>query len=270
MALIDLLRSPDVRQDVQSPAERLLDHRRLLAKRPMIRGVFEEFYRRIRTLDEKLFGETQGLRVELGSGSSLLKDYYPDVVTSDIIPAPHLERVLDAMSLDLDDQSVRVLYGINCFHHFPDPARFFAEAARVVRPGGGVILIDPYFSPLAGFLYTKLFKEETFDRSGPGWRADEQHDPERANQALSYVVFFRDRARFLAENASLEIVHTEVMNNYVRYVLSGGLNFRQLMPTAAVGALQLLERLASPAAPVFGLHHLLVIRHKLGSTALPQ
>ena len=153
MALIDLLRSPDVRQGVQSPAERLLDHRNLLAKRPMIRGVFAEFYKRIRTLDEKLFGNTPGLRGELGSGSSLLKDYYPDVVTSDIIPAPHLERVLDAMSLDLDDQSVRVLYGINCFHHFPDPARFFAEAARVVRPGGGIILIDPYFGPLAGFLY---------------------------------------------------------------------------------------------------------------------
>jgi SAM-dependent methyltransferase len=267
MPLIDLLRDPHVRQDVAAPDERLLDHRRILAGRPMIRGVFEDFYRRIRALDEQLFGATAGLRVELGAGSSMLKDYYPDVVTSDIVPAPHLERVLDAMQLDLPDQSVRVLYGINCFHHFPDPARFFAEVARVVRPGGGVILIDPYFGPLAELLYARLFREETFDRGGPSWRAAEQRDPARANQALSYLVFFRDRARFLAENPELEIAHAEVMKNYVRYVLSGGLNFRQLMPTAAIPGLRLLERALSPAAGVFGLHHLVALRHKGGPAA---
>src|ERR1035437_5744153 len=164
------------------------------------------------------------------------------------------------MSLDLDDQSVRVIYGINCFHHFPDPARFFAEVTRVVRPGGGVILIDPYFGPLSRLLYAHLFGEETFDRTGPGWRADEQHDTNRTNQALSYIVFFRDRARFVAENPQLQIVQSEVILNYVRYVLSGGLNFRQLMPTQTIGGLRVVERLLSPAAPVLGLHHLVAIR----------
>jgi SAM-dependent methyltransferase len=262
VTLIDFLRAPEVRQVATDPAERVLEHRRILASRPMIRGVFEDFYRRVRALDERYFGATEGLRVELGSGSSMLKDYYPDTVTSDIMPAPHLERVLDAMQLDLPDENVRALYGINCFHHFPDPSRFFAEIARVVRPGGGVILIDPYFGALAGLIYANLFREETFDRSGPGWRADEQRDRERANQALSYVVLFRDRARFLAENPELEIPHTEVMTNYVRYLLSGGLNFRQLAPTAATGALRVLEKVVSPAAGAFGLHHLIVIRRK--------
>ncbi|HTD38579.1 MAG TPA: class I SAM-dependent methyltransferase [Candidatus Limnocylindrales bacterium] len=262
MSLIDLLRAPEVREPASDPVERVLEHRRILASRPMIRGVFEDFYRRIRALDERYFGATEGARVELGSGSSMLKDYYPDTVTSDIMPAPHLERVLDAMQLDLPDASVRALYGINCFHHFPDPARFFAEVERVVRPGGGVILIDPYFGALAGLLYARLFQEETFDRSAPGWRADEQRDRERANQALSYVVLFRDRARLLAEHPELEVAHAEVMPNYVRYLLSGGLNFRQLAPTAATGALRVLEKLISPASRVFGLHHLIVVRRK--------
>lgn len=257
-----MLRSPDAKYDGGNETERVLAHRRLLSKRPMIRGVFEEFYRRVRDLDNELFGATEGARVELGAGSSMLKDCYPDVVTSDIVPAPHLDLTLDAMNLNLEDQSVRVLYGINCFHHFPDPARFFTEVHRVVRPGGGVILIDPYFGPFASALYTNLFREETFDRGARGWRSDEQRDATRANQALSYLVFFRDRARFLAENPNLEIVHAEVMTNYLRYVLSGGLNFRQLAPTGAVGALRAIEKLASSMAGAMGLHHLVALRRR--------
>lgn len=260
MSLFDFLRSPEAKYEAENETERVSAHRRLLSKRPMIRGVFQEFYRRVRQLDDELFGSTEGLRVELGAGSSMLKDSFPDIVTSDIVPAPHLDLTLDAMNLDLEDQSVRVLYGINCFHHFPDPARFFSEVRRVVRPGGGVILIDPYFGPFATMLYGNLFKEETFDRSARGWRSDEQRDTTRANQALSYLVFFRDRSRFLAENPELEIARTEVMTNYVRYVLSGGLNFRQLAPTAAVGALRTTEQLLKPMVGALGLHHLVALR----------
>ena len=262
MALMDLLRSPEIPKNMDSGTERVLVHRSILLNRPMIRGVFEEFYRRIRTLDAELFGATQGLRVELGSGSSTLKDNYPDIVTSDIVPAPHLDRVLDAMDLALEDQSVRTLYCINCFHHFPDPARFFQEVRRVVRPGGGVILIDPFFGPLAASVYANLFREETFDRRAPGWRANEQRDPERANQALSYVIFFRDRERFLRENPDLEIAHTEIMSNYLRYLCSGGLNFRQLLPSAAVGTLKFAERVLVPAMPALALHHLVALRRR--------
>ncbi|HET9393795.1 MAG TPA: class I SAM-dependent methyltransferase [Candidatus Rubrimentiphilum sp.] len=247
---------------MDSGTERVLVHRSILLSRPMIRGVFEEFYRRIRALDAELFGATEGLRVELGSGSSTLKDNYPDIVTSDVVPAPHLDRVLDAMHLDLEDQSVRTLYCINCFHHFADPARFFQEVARVVKPGGGVILIDPFFGPVAAPVYTHLFAEETFDRRAPGWRAGEQRDPDKANQALSYVVFFRDRKRFLSENPGLEIAHTEIMPNYLRYIFSGGLNFRQLLPNAAAGPLKLAERILGPATPVLALHHLVALRRR--------
>jgi SAM-dependent methyltransferase len=260
--LIDILRSPDAKHEAENETERVLAHRRLLSKRPMIRGVFEEFYQRVRDLDDELFGETEGLRVELGAGSSMLKDSFPDVVTSDIVPAPHLDLTLDAMNLDLGDQSVRVLYGINCFHHFPDPARFFSEVRRVVRPGGGVILIDPYFGAFASALYSNLFREETFDRTARGWKSDEQRDAARANQALSYLVFFRDRARFLAENSDLEIAHAEVMTNYVRYVVSGGLNFRQLAPTGSIGFLRAVEKLMAPMAGALGLHHLIALRRR--------
>ena len=260
--MLDFLRDPTLTRSYEQGAERIELHRAILRAKPMIRGVFEEFYHRIRELDEASFGTTPGLRIELGSGSSLFKEYYPDVVTSDIAPNRFTDRVLDAMKLDLPDQSVRVLYGINCFHHFPDPDRFFHELRRVVRPGGGAILVDPYYGPVASFIFSALFREETFDKQAPGWRDIDQRQKDLANQALSYVVFFRDRQRFVSEYPDLEIVTTEVAPNFLRYVFSGGINFRQLVPTPLTGLLRGFERVTKPIHGVLGLHHTIVLRHR--------
>jgi SAM-dependent methyltransferase len=45
---------------------------------------------------------------------------------------------------DLPDgmQAADVAYAIESFVHGPDPARFFAEAARLVRPGGALVICD--------------------------------------------------------------------------------------------------------------------------------
>ncbi|HEX9713424.1 MAG TPA: methyltransferase domain-containing protein [Actinomycetota bacterium] len=45
-------------------------------------------------------------------------------------------RVMDAMALELPDASVDGVVGRFVYHLLPDPARAFAEARRVLRPGG--------------------------------------------------------------------------------------------------------------------------------------
>jgi hypothetical protein len=133
----------------------------------------------------------------------------------------------------------------------------------VVRPGGGAILIDPYFGGVASFVFRRLFREETFDKDARGWRDIDQREKERANQALSYVVFFRDRQRFLSEYPDLEIVATEVAPSFLRYILSGGINFRQLVPTSLTGLLRGLERVTKPVHGLLGLHHTIVLRRRV-------
>ena len=39
-------------------------------------------------------------------------------------------------------ETADVAYAIESFVHGPDPARFFAEAARIVRPGGALVICD--------------------------------------------------------------------------------------------------------------------------------
>ncbi len=235
-------------------------HRDILRSKPMIYGVMGEFYRTCRSLDEELLSG-DGLRIEIGAGSSLMKDFQPEVQVTDIKPAAFLDRVLDAERMDLADSSVRAVYGINCFHHLPAPDRFFSELERVLVPGGGCVLIEPYFGPFAAFIYRRLFTTERFDPADPSWDGSTgQGAMTGANQALSYIIFQRDAAEFRRKHPRLILVEQRRLNNYLRYLSSGGLNFRQLVPDFATGVLRGVERLLEPVDHLVALHHAVVIR----------
>ena len=241
--------------------DRLAVHRDVLASKPMIRDVFLEIYALCRSLDsEHLRGE--GDRVELGSGSSLFKTFHPDVIATDVLPAAWIDRTLDAHAMSLADGSVRAFYGIHCFHHFHDPAAFFGELERVLNPGGGCVLVEPYYGPLARAFYRRAFATEHFDTSQSTWQLPPSGAMVGANQALSWIVFERDREAFERDFPELEIVAHHRLPNALRYVASGGLNFRQLLPTFTAPLLTLLERIAAPAGHLFALHHVVVIRRR--------
>ncbi len=55
----------------------------------------------------------------------------------------NVERlVADAQDLPLADASIDIVTCRIAPHHFPDPAAFVAEVARVLRPGGRFLLVD--------------------------------------------------------------------------------------------------------------------------------
>jgi SAM-dependent methyltransferase len=269
MDLLGLLLEPKLRGVDLQGFDRIALHAEILAGKPLIREVFTEFYRKSVELDQRYFAGTIGIRVELGAGTSLFKKCYPDVISTDVQPAPNLDAVIDAQNMALQDDSVRALFCINCFHHFPDPRKFFAEVLRVVKPGGGCVIIDPYSGMLAQLLYRRLFASEAYDRDAQSWgySVDEAIGPSRPNQALSYVVFSRDQRIFEDEFPNLEIVSHYVFPNYTRYLLSGGLNFRQLVPTFFAPVLRVAEAISSPLSRFLGLHHAVVLRKRRRSSS---
>lgn len=257
--LRDLLAEPRMAGvDLESDA-RLAVHREILAEKKMIRQVFSEIYRMCADLDARFFSGA-GRRVELGSGASLMKEFFPGVITTDVKPARHLDLALDALALPFRDRSVGAFYAVDCFHHLPDPDRFFSELGRALAPGGGCILVEPYYGPAARFLYKRLFASEDFDTEQKEWRAGGITGSMRgANQALSYVVFTRDREIFERRHPGLKIIMDRPLDHYLRYLASGGLNFRPLLPAAAAPVLRLCERALRPFSRVFALHHVIVL-----------
>jgi len=247
--------------NVDSP-ERMRIHKTILQRKAILRDVFKEFHHEIMRLDGKYFLDSDGVCFELGAGVCPIKESYPEVLSSDIVQSSDLDLVVDAQKIDFSSQSVRAIYGQNCFHHFPEPSKFFHELERVLIPGGGVVLIEPYHGVVASFLFKRLFSSEGFDKLADSWIADIDGPMNGANQALSYIVFNRDKDKFNEEFPLLEIVYQKTLTNYLRYFFSGGLNFKSLVPGFMVKPLMMLEYLLTPLAKVLALHHIIVIRRK--------
>jgi SAM-dependent methyltransferase len=236
-------------------------HRRILAAKPLTRQVFLELYRACLEADRRSF-TGNGLRVEIGAGSSFFKEVCPGLISTDIKPAPGLDMVVDAMAMPFALGSVRAIFGIHCFHHLPDPARFLAELERVCAPGGGCVLIEPYSGPAAAAFYRRVFDTETFDKTQREWTTPAAGPMRGANQALSYLVFERDASELARRFPGLEIVERRPLTNWARYLLSGGVNFRSLVPAWTAPAIRGFEAAAAPLSRWLALHQLIVIRRR--------
>ena len=168
--------------------------------------------------------------IELGAGALPMKKLYKQIKSTDIVESPHLDGVLDATNLDLPDSSVDGIFLQNTFHHIPDPVAFFDEANRVLKQNGKVVIVDPYWNFFSSMLYPRLFRTESYDKTGT-WN-DASTDPMiGANQALSYIVFQRDLAIFERNVTNLSIEAMVPLRSGLRYFLTGGLNFRKLLPS---------------------------------------
>jgi ubiquinone/menaquinone biosynthesis C-methylase UbiE len=80
-------------------------------------------------------------------------------------PAAHLVRAV-AEQLPWADATFDRVYCVNALHHFDDRRRFFAEARRVLRPGGGVLTIgkDPHADRDAWWVYDYFPETAAIDR----------------------------------------------------------------------------------------------------------
>jgi SAM-dependent methyltransferase len=267
MKTIERLRSrlyePTVRGvNVDDPGF-LAVHMAVLRQKRLLRSAFETFYRDMMNLCDRLL-PVSGTEVELGTGAGFFKTMRPQLVTSDVRKGPHIEMALDAQNMSLPDDSVRCVYAINVFHHLPDPDRFFGELKRVLRPGGGCILIEPHGGFASALLHRHLHTDERFDPDASNWRTTDIGGPlSGANQALAHIVFTRDLAEFRKKYGdTLEIVHRGYTLNGLRYLLSGGLNFRQLLPSFTDPLLRALESGGRLFARHWSLHQIIVIRKR--------
>lgn len=209
--------------DLDDPQTTIL-RRRILEEKVFLKKLYRQWYGLL--LDS--LGEAKYPILEIGSGAGFLREHLPDLITSDTIYLPWLTLVLDAQHLPVNDQSLDAIVMMNVLHHMRDVECFFFEATRCIRVGGRIAMIEPWRTPWSMLIYSNLH-HEPFDPQMQGWRLDSADPMTTANGALSWILFVRDRERFLTLFPKWDIEDIQPMTPFC-YLLSGGMSLRSLMP----------------------------------------
>ena len=233
---------------------RTVKHREIILSKPFLKRLYLEWYT---TIKNHIKDVPAGKLVELGSGGGFLKEVIPDVVTSDILPIPGNDMVFDALAMPFEDESISAFLMVDVFHHVPDSKQFLSEMYRTLKVGGKIVMNEPWNSFWGRFIY-KNFHHETFNPQGD-WKIPSSGPMSDANGALPYIVFLRDIERFKQEFPGFEI---QVLKRHtpLRYLLSGGVSMKALVPAFSYGLLSGFEKLVSPFSKSFSMFVTIVVK----------
>ena len=242
--------------------ERFLLHKKKLESKKMLKSCYTDFYEKILKIEEKYkLKKKNDLRLELGSGVGFIKKFDRKIITSDVVYNKFTDKTIDANNIPYKNNKIDTIFGIFCFHHFRDPLNFLRDIEKKLKKGGLCILIEPYYGPLASIIYKKVHKTEYFNPNEVfNHKIKNKTAMEKANQALSYIYFVRDRNKFYKKFPKLQIMHTSVFNNYLRFLFSGGLNFKKLLPDFFIFLVKIIEIILYPLRGIFGIHYIIVIK----------
>lgn len=248
-----LLEHPDLR-DLSIDDPRTTERRRgVIRSNRFLWRIYDDWYRILAAH----MPDGPGRILEIGSGAGFLAEYIPDLIGSEVFPCSTAQLVLDARALPFSSGSLKAIAMVDVLHHIPDNRAFLGEARRCLRPGGSVVMIEPWVSRWSRLIYTHLH-HEPFHPESADWTFPEAGPLSGANGALPWIIFQRDRQAFESEFEGLAIEMVQPMLPF-RYLVSGGVSMRQLMPEFSFQLWRKLDQLLCKwpnAWPMFAFIHL--------------
>jgi SAM-dependent methyltransferase len=146
--------------------------------------------------------------------------------------------------------------GLDVLHHLGRPASFFGEAARALRPGGRLVLVEPWITPFSWVVYRFFHQEECRVGVDP-W--DPFPGPDKDSFDGDAAVPWKmaretpgSRWRALGFEPPL----VERLNAFA-YLLSLGFRPASLLPARLTAPAMALDRATSPLAPLTALRAVL-------------
>ncbi len=162
---------------------------------------------------------------EIGCGLGVSKEFIrnPNIVLTDVINNPWVDRYLDAMNLDIPDDSVDVFVCSNVIHHFAKPYQFFKDASKKLREGGRILLFEPYTSIFLR-IAQRILRLEGWDETVNVFDSDTvcniESEPWSANNSVPKLLF-RDKSVFEMYFPEYRLKKYEV-TECLLFLLSGG------------------------------------------------
>jgi SAM-dependent methyltransferase len=256
-AIFRLFTHPSARDVDLDASENTLRRACIIQSKPFLKQFYQDCYISISKL---LPAKINGPVVELGSGGGFLKDYIPGLITSEILAIPTVDVQFDGQSMPFKYASVRAVVMLDVFHHIPRPATFFAQAAHILRPGGRMIMIEPWVTSWSRFVYQYLH-HEPFNPEVNDWHFQKGGPLTSANSALPWIIFDRDRQKFEHKFPEWQINKISLHTPFC-YLLSGGVAFKGILPGALYPLCRWLENCVQPLNHLLSMFATIVLRRK--------
>jgi len=230
--------------------------------KPVLRTVYDDFYQRI------VAACVPGLTIEVGGGIGNVKQRLPQVVSTDIQFGSRLDCVADAQRLPFGADVATNIVMVDVLHHIEFPPLFFREAARVLRPGGRIVMVEPAITWGSTIFYRLLHHEPVRTRADPlvEGNPDPNRDPYYSNQAIPTLLATRARARFHRLFPELVISRVDWFA-FAAYPLSGGFKPWSLISDRVARRLLRAERTLEPiVGRLTGFRMMLVVEKRRSSS----
>jgi len=246
-ALRSLLQHPLTKGlDLDDPATTEL-RSQIISSKPYLKKIYNEWYR---LLFEHI-SEQRGKILELGAGAGFSANYFPQFIRSDILHVNNVNIVCDGHHFPFTSGVLHAILMINVLHHIHDPAEFFHEAARCLRIGGVISMIEPWNTCWSNFVYSHLH-HEPFNPADLQWDFESVGPLSGANGAVPWIIFSRDRNVFERKFPQLSIDLIQPIMP-VSYLFSGGVSLKSLMPGFLYPVWRCLEKKIQAKTGMFAL-----------------
>lgn len=126
---------------------------------------------RARLRDFLTLHATDALALEVGAKEKPYRDLFPRTVSGDLVAVPGLDAQFDAHHLPFADESFGCVLSTEVLEHCEQPQRVIEEFARVLKPGGKLILSTRFIFPLHDapydyFRFTRYGLRKLCERAG--------------------------------------------------------------------------------------------------------
>lgn len=210
----------------------LTAYERVWERKTILRHLYGAWY-------QKILNELRpGVIIEVGAGTGNFKRWLRTqghrCSTLDILPGKYVDVRADALQMPFSEGSLDNIVMIDALHHFARPFAFLNHAAKMLRQGGRVLLVEPFVSTWGGFVYRYLHHERVDFGFEEATAVKEAWD---GNAAIPRLVLSpHNRGRL-----PLQVIRTEYFE-FLSYPLSGGFSYRSLLPSPLLVGLHRMEQ----------------------------